>query len=133
MNVRYISLNFHVHDTNLNEYRYSVQVTHCLLIFPCTRITYYTKQINADWCFVINVNRKKPTGSFICQVPSALRLNTSGTKLLPAGEVKALSNNECVIGIITHSKALRYNLAAFASGFVICTSNRCPQVWTASL
>lgn len=48
MNVRYISLNFYVHDTNLNEYRYSVQVTHCLLIFPCTRITYYTKQINAD-------------------------------------------------------------------------------------
>lgn len=44
MNVRYISLNFHVHDTNLIEYRYSVQVTHCLLIFPCTRITYYTKQ-----------------------------------------------------------------------------------------
>lgn len=44
MNVRYI----HVHDTDLNEYRYSVQVTHCLLIFPCTRITYYTKQINAD-------------------------------------------------------------------------------------
>lgn len=38
----------------------------------------------------------EPTDSFVSQVPSVLRLNTNGAKLLPAGEVKALSNNECV-------------------------------------
>lgn len=38
----------------------------------------------------------EPTGSFISQVPSVLRLNKNGSKLLPADEVKDLSNNECV-------------------------------------